>query len=457
MGVKEMGMDILAVEVISAVGGTDNILAVTHCATRLRFSLKNDKEIDDNEVKAIDGVMGVSNKGGQYQLIIGSSVPSLYQEVESILNKHNDNVGEVSETTDEKKGLINTIFDVLSGTFVSIIPVLIAAGMISAVLSLLTTFGVVSAESPTYLVFSSIQSAIFYFLPIFAGYAAGQKLNMNPFVGMALGAILCFSTINGAEGLSIFGLGVAPVAYNSTVFPVILGVCLMSFIEKGLNKVIPDTLKTILIPSITLMIGVVGTLLVLGPIGSVVGTYLGSFISIVSDRVGWLAPGILALIYPVMIFTGMHYSLLPLVMTAFATNGFDPLLMVAGFIANLAEGGAASATAFLEKDKEKKAEATAIAISAICGITEPALFGITLRNRKTLIAVCLGGFAGALFAGIMSLKAFGFVGGLPSLPLFIGPSEGLDNLIVAIISVTIAFFTTFALTIILNKRGEQNA
>ena len=156
-----------------------------------------------------------------------------------------------------------------------------------------------------------------------------------------------------------------------------------------------------------------------------------------------------------MVFTGMHYSLIPLTMASLAGLGYDPLLMVAGFIGNLAEGGAALATAFLEKDIKKKGEATAISISALCGITEPALFGITLRNKKTLVSVCIGGFAGALFGGIMSCKAYGFVGGLPSLPLFIGANGDFKNLIVICISVIISFSVTFALTYILNRKKEN--
>lgn len=446
-----MNYELLAIEIIAGVGGNDNIESVTHCASRLRFNLVDDKLANDEQVDAIDGVLGISNKGGQYQLIIGNDVAKVYNEVVKLVS--------VKEKKEEKNSsgigcIVNSIFDVLSGTFVMFIPALIAAGMLSAILALLTTFEIVSVTDPTYVVFSSVQSAIFFFLPIFAGYASASKLKMNPFIGMALGAILCYSGIDNVEGLSVFGIGIPTVMYNSTVFPVILGVTLMSFVEKGLKKITPDVLKGIVVPTITLLVGMLATLLVLGPIGSTLGGYLSDFIAMVSENAGWVAPSIIALIYPIMIFTGMHYSLIPLVMTAFATVGFDPLLMVAGFIGNLAEAGAASATAILEKDKEKKANAVAIAISAACGVTEPALFGITLRNKKTLLAVCIGGFAGALFGGIMSMKAYGFVGGLPSFPLFLDPAGGFGNLIVTIISIIISFAVTFLLTYILNRKGE---
>jgi Phosphotransferase system IIC components, glucose/maltose/N-acetylglucosamine-specific len=455
-----MNFNLLAAEIITAVGGISNIKNVTHCATRLRFNLVNDSIVNDDKVKAIDGVMGITNKGGQYQLIIGPSVGSLYDEVVKLVpikevDVNLDTQPGMNESKSIKK-IVNKVFDTLSGIFVMFIPVLIAAGMISAVLSLLTTFHLVSDKSNTYIVISAIQQAIFYFLPLFAGYCAGVKLNCNPFFGLALGAILCYSTINGAKDLSVFGLSIATVTYNSTVFPVILGVWLMSYIEKGLKKITPDVLKGLVIPTVTLFVGTIATLVVLGPIGSVLGNYLATFITFVSDKAGWLAPAIIAFIYPIMVFTGMHYSLIPIVMTAFATSGFDPLLMVAGFIGNIVEGGAAAGTSIIEKDKEKKANALTIAFSALCGITEPALFGITLRNKKTLISVMTGGFCGALFAGIMSCKAYGFVGGLPSLPLFLDPKGGFSNLIVIIISAIIGFTVTFVLTVVLNKRGSNN-
>ena len=446
-----MNYELMAVEILAAVGGSKNISNVTHCATRLRLNLIDQKLIDRKKAVDIDGVMGISDKGGQYQLIIGNSVSHVYDEFIKLLTL----VETASEAIPEQKktgvkAIVNCVFDVLSGTFVMFIPVLIAAGMISAILAVLTSFHLVSAEDPTYIIFSAIQSAIFYFLPIFAGYASASKMHMNPFIGMGLGAILCYSEINGVEGLSVFGLSITTVTYNSTVFPVILGVVLMSFVEKGLIRIIPDILKGLVIPMVTLLTGVLGTLLFLGPIGSILGNFLSEIISMISTTAGWVAPAIIAILYPVMVFTGMHYSLMPLVMTSFATVGFDPLMMVAGFIGNLAEGGAATATAFLEKTKERKADAAAIAVSAVCGVTEPALFGITLRNKKTLFSVCVGGFCGALFAGIMSVKAYGFVGGLPSLPLFIGSDGNFNNLIMIIIAVMFSFFVTFILTYILN-------
>lgn len=449
----------IAQNVVGLIGGKDNIVFFTHCVTRLRFNVKDKALVKTDEIDKLDKVIGSQWSGEQFQIIIGQGVETAFSEIIKTtgLSANNTvNETDASDVPDEKKGsFINRIFDVLSGTFVMFIPVLIAAGMISALLSLLTTFGAVSPKDPTYVVFSAVQSGIFFFLPIFAGYAAGTKLKMNPFVGMALGAILCYSTINGAKGLAIFGIKLMSITYSSTVFPIILGVWFMSYVEKGLKRVVPDMLKTIVIPAVTLLLGLIATLLLLGPIGAVAGKYLGEFIMMLNTYASWFAPALIALLYPVMVFTGMHYALIPMVVAALANPGYDTLLMVAGFISNMSEAGAAMSSAALSKDKRKKTDLFAIGITALVGVTEPALFGITLRNKKTLISVSAGGALGALFAGVFSCRAYGFVSGLPSLPLFLGKA-GFMNLVVVIVAILISFSVTAVLNYLLNMGGDSN-
>ncbi len=445
-----------AEQIIEKIGGQENIKAVTHCATRLRFNLMDDTKANTEEVKAIDGVVGVSNKGGQYQIIIGPAVNRVYDEVVALTPTRDQNSTTTTNNTqdEKKKGVVNTIFDTLSGIFVQIIPAIMAAGMISAVMSLISSFGWVSTDSPTYMTLSAVQSAVFYFLPVLTGYATAKKLGMTPALGIALGAVLCYSAFDGAEGLSLFGIAVPTVTYNSTVFPVILGVTLMSFVEKYLTKWVTPVLKSIIVPAVTLLIGVCATLLILGPLGGWLGQALYVLVTFLSEKAGWFAPALIALIYPIMVFTGMHYSLITITIVSLSTLGYDPLLMVAGFVGNFAEAGASFGTLFSAKNENEKSTALGAGISALMGITEPALFGITLPNRKTLAAVMLGGFCGALFAGLTGVVSFNFVGGLPSLPLFIDPANPM-NLVFAVISILISFAVTCALTIILNKGWKR--
>ncbi|EHI99177.1 Protein-N(pi)-phosphohistidine--sugar phosphotransferase [Clostridium sp. DL-VIII] len=434
-----MNYEITAIEIIANIGGKENVLNVTHCATRLRFNLKDENLVKVKDIKKIQGVINTANKGGQFQIIIGPEVNELYEEVAKIC------VITEEEKQEKKKNVINSTLDSISGIFVSIIPVLIAAGMTSAILALLTTFNLVSTESSTYLIISSIQGAIFNFLPLFVGYAAGVKFKCNPFMGMALGAVLCYSKISSVEGLNFLGISIRAITYTSSVFPVILGVWAMSYIEKYLTKFTPKMLRGFFVPMMTIIIIVPLTLIVFGPIGAMLGDLLASLITILNGKIGWLSPVLIAALYPFMILTGMHYSLLPLVMTSFSTFGFDSVLMVAGFLSNMCEGAVSLAIAIKTKNKDLKTVAFSTGFSAIMGISEPALFGITLRFKKTLFVVSIGGVCGALFAGLMSLKAYGFVGGLPSLPLFISPN-GWGNLEVCIASIIISFSVTFILT-----------
>ncbi|WP_137625069.1 PTS transporter subunit EIIC [Lactiplantibacillus pingfangensis] len=445
----------LSSNVLELIGGAQNVSFLTHCVTRVRINVKDKSLVQDKKVEKLDKVIGTQWSGEQFQIIIGQGVETAYEEILAETGLHGNDALNDADDTEKKSGIINQIFDVLSGTFVMFIPVLIAAGMISALLSLLTTFGLVSAKDPTYIVFSAVQSGIFFFLPIFAGYAAGTKMKMNPFVGMALGAILCYSTINGAKGLAIFGIKLMSITYSSTVFPIILGVWFMAYVERGLKRVIPDMLKTIVVPAVTLLCGLIATLLILGPIGAIAGIYLGKFITMLNTYASWFAPALIALIYPVMVFTGMHYALIPMVVAALANPGYDTLLMVAGFISNMSEAGAAMSSAALAKNASKRAELLTIGVTALVGVTEPALFGITLRNKRTLVSVGVGGALGALFAGLFSCKAYGFVSGLPSLPLFLGKT-GFVNLVVIIIAILISFSVTAILNYLLNKRGTTN-
>jgi PTS system beta-glucosides-specific IIC component len=438
-----MNYEITAIEILANVGGKENVAHVTHCATRLRFNLKEDKLFDLEEIKKIEGVMGVANKGGQFQIIIGPEVNELYDEIVKICVVNEEKKEE--QKPEKKKNFINNALDSISGIFVSIIPVLIAAGMTSAILALLTTFKLVSDKSSTYVILSSIQAAIFNFLPLFVGYAAGVKFKCNPFMGMALGAVLCYSKISGVEGLNFLGISIRAITYTSSVFPVILGVWAMSYIERYLTKFTPKMLRGFFVPMMTIIIIVPLTLIVFGPIGATLGDALAWLITILNGKIGWLSPVIVAALFPFMILTGMHYSLIPLVMSSFTTFHYESVLMVAGFLSNMCEGAVSLAIATKTKNKDLRTVTLSTGFSALMGITEPALYGVTLRFKKTLFAVSIGGACGALFAGLMSLKAYGFVGGLPSLPLFISPN-GLGKLWVCIVSIIISFVVTFIFT-----------
>ena len=415
----------MAAGIIKQAGGADNIVSATHCMTRLRLVLRDRSKFDTDAVKQVPGVLNVIIQNGEYQVVIGQDVPDLYEEVVKIDGIQaggsvQDDEAAAKDLAQDHGNIGNAILSFIGGTFSPVIPVLVAGGLTGAVLSLLTNVFGVSAESGTYTIFYAINQATFYFLPIFIGFAAAARLKSNGFLGAFLGAILLYSSINGAEGLDFFGIPVQAISYNSTVFPVILGVLFMSVVYKFLQKHIPVFLKTIVVPLLTMLITVPVTLIVLGPIGNTVGT--------------WLANGVYAL-YPGSSRAGRHghrhhhpadgflwheqrHLLWSLSLMA-AVNS-DPLICTGMAPANVAVGGACLAASLLSKNVEEKSVSVSAGITALCGITEPGVYGVLFPKTYPLIGAMIGGGIGGLLAGILGMTQYvistpGFISCLPTL------------------------------------------
>ena len=386
MNYKEIGQKIL-----EAVGGKGNVQNLTHCATRLRFTLADDSKADDETVQAIDGVVSLAKSGGQYQVVVGSDVPNVYRALEGLLD-----LDEVSKESSEKQDRtpLQSFLALISGIFTPILPVITAAGMIKAVLSLLVVFKVVAVDDVNYQVLNFIGDAGFYFLPVFLGASAARQFKTNAQLGMLIGAILLHPTFTqivttakeSGHGVSFFSIPLTLTSYSSTVIPVILAVWFMSYVERFAIKISSKTVKFFLVPMITTLITANVTLLILGP--------------------GTLA-------------------------------------------SNVAQGGVALAIALKTKDTNKKALASSAGITAICGITEPALYGVTLQNKAAFIGSIVAGGVGGFFLGILGARNFtGGPPGLLTIAAYIG-EDTLKYFYIAIaglvISVVISFIVTFVL------------
>ena len=386
MNYKEIGQKIL-----EAVGGKENVQNLTHCATRLRFTLADDSKADDEAVQAIDGVVSLAKSGGQYQVVVGSDVPNVYRALEGLLD-----LDEVSKESSEKQDRtpLQSFLALISGIFTPILPVITAAGMIKAVLSLLVVFKVVAVDDVNYQVLNFIGDAGFYFLPVFLGASAARQFKTNAQLGMLIGAILLHPTFTqivttakeSGHGVSFFSIPLTLTSYSSTVIPVILAVWFMSYVERFAIKISSKTVKFFLVPMITTLITANVTLMI-------------------------LAPGTLA--------------------------------------SNVAQGGVALAIALKTKDTNKKALASSAGITAICGITETALYGVTLQNKAALIGSIVAGGVGGFFLGILGAR--NFAGGSPGL-LTIAAYIGEDTLkyfytAIAglVISVVVSLIVTFVL------------
>ena len=444
-----MDFEKLAETLVSLVGGAGNISNLTHCATRLRFTLKDESKAQEEQIKKTKGVLGVAKSVGQFQIIIGQRVPEAYKAIEKHLGGAVGGADE--EGPKEKKKISEVIFDFVASIFTPILPAIIGAGLIKSFLSLAVLLGM-DAEGSTYLFINVLGDVPLYFLPLLLAVTCSKKLNTNTFLNVALAGALVHpnytALLTDAFNIhfsSVFGIPVTLATYSSTVIPVILMSISLKYIDGFLDKVIPKIVKFFFKPVLTLLIAGLLTFIVLGPIGFVVGVGISTALNTLSTHVGWLVPVIIGGVFPLMVTTGMHYGIVPFMLQSIAAVGYEQICCPGNLPSNIAQGAASLAVGFRTKKSELKQLALTSGVTALLGTTEPALFGVTLRYKKVLSCVMIGGAVGGLYAGIKGVKCFSFCSpGLLALVAFIGP-DGFTNIINACISMVIAFIVTFAL------------
>lgn len=453
MAKKDYGA--IAKQIVEKAGGKENIRRVSHCMTRLRIQAADGQKVDVAGGKAIEGVLNLIVHNGEYQFVIGQDVPSVYEEILKLGNfpaggPAEDAGAPQADTAQRGRAALNGALTFIGGTFSPVIPVLVAGGLTGAVLTLLTTFFGFGTESGTYQILYGLNQAAFYFLPVFIGFSAAAKLNSNGYLGAFLGAALLYSGINGAEGLDFFGIPVPSVSYNSTVFPVLLGVLFMSAVYKFLQKHLPVFLRTIFVPLLTMLVTLPVTLVVLGPIGGWAGELLANGVYAIYQAVPPVAVMLIGCLTPWMVFFGMNNATYPIVFALLAEVGSDPLICAGMAPANVAVGGACLAVALKSKKADLKGVSLSAGITALCGITEPGVYGVLFPQKTPLAGAMLGGGLGGLLCGILGMTQYvistpGFI----SLPAYINPDGTPQNLLYAlavmVLAVAVAFGATWAL------------
>lgn len=447
MSYKEMAEGIL-----SHVGGIENISFMTNCATRLRLNLKDDSRCDLDGVKAVPGVVGAVKKGGVYQIIIGTDVLHVLNEIKKM-----GPVGTDSGEGEKKENLVNRAMSMTSGIFTPLIPALIAGGMLKALLTLLIFFKLVDSASQTYYIINFIADAAFTFLPVLVAFSTAQKLKCNPYIAAVIGAALLHpnftALVSAGEPVHFFGLPVTLVNYGSSVIPSILAILLMSYVEPLADRISPKPIKFLSKPLITILIVAPVTFIVLGPLGYMIGTALAAGANFLNENVSWLVPTLMGAFMPLLVMTGMHWSFAPVIIQSYATYGAEAIMGPGSFVSNICQGAASLAVALKTRNKEMRQIATSAGITALLGVTEPAMFGVTLKLKKPLYAVMLGGACGGLYAGLNGVVRYtSGTPGLASFAVFIG--ENPMNVVHAFISVGIGFAVTFILTLVFGFEDE---
>lgn len=456
MNYQELGNKILGL-----VGGKENVTGLTHCATRLRFILKDDKKAQTDVLKSTPGVLGVVKNGGQYQIIIGNDVNHVYKPIAEVCDlASTEGKGQAPE---EKKSLGERFIATITGIFTPILPAITAAGMLKAVLAVLTAFKLVSTSSNTYQVINFMADAAFYFLPILLANSAAKKFHCNPYMAMMLGGILLHPNFvnmvaaskESGEAIRLFFIPIYNASYSSSVIPIILSVWFMSLVEPIADKVSPKAIKFFTKPLLTILVSGSIALWVLGPIGYIVASWIANGVNLLNTYVSWLVPLILGGTFPLLVMTGTHYGIIPIGINNRMTTGYDTIVYPANLSSNIAQGAATFAVAIKTKSQEIKQLATSAGITAVCGITEPALYGINMRFKTPLISACIGGAVGGLYMGIFKVKNYaGGSPGLMTLPGYIG-GNGFTDLIHACVGAAIAFVVSFAASYVLYKEKEE--
>ncbi|MFC9709360.1 beta-glucoside-specific PTS transporter subunit IIABC [Paenibacillus sp. NPDC056933] len=452
----------LSKDILKLVGGEENIDQVTHCMTRLRFNLNDNKLADKATLKNTPGVMGVMENGGQFQVIIGNDVPVVYNALVGNMSKSpNADAGSTGASTGEKKkrNPVSALFDFISGIFTPILPAITGAGMIKGIVAILVAVGWLSETSSTYIILSAIGDGAFYFLPIILAISAARKLGSNMYIAAALAAGIMHPSITAllADGhnSSFMGITVIAATYSSTVIPIVLAVWIASYVEKAVDRVTHASLKLLIVPTVTLLIMVPLTLMTVGPLGTVLGNGLSGGISWLFDNMSIFASILIGGTMSLLIITGMHYALLPIIVGSMTSLGYDFIIPLM-FAANLAQGGAAFGVGLRSKNGKTKSLAYSTGLTAIMGITEPAMYGINMKFKKPFIAALIGGAVAGGFMGIVNVKAYVLTGlvGLPSIAAFISPA--ISTLLYALAGGLIAIVAAAVLTYILGFQ-EDNA
>ncbi|MEI2467458.1 beta-glucoside-specific PTS transporter subunit IIABC [Niallia taxi] len=442
-----------AAEVLKYVGGNENVSHLEHCSTRLRFSLNDNSKANVDQLKKIPGVMAVK-MNAQCQVVIGNEVVEVYDEVKKLLVPNEGATNANSQHKPKQKQKIGSvILDFVVGIFQPLVPAIAGGGILKSLLLLLSVMGLMDPAGQTYQILNMIGDAPLYFLPLLVAVTTANKLKVNSLVALsAVGALVLpnMAAMIG-EGAQLFSFNIENIAYTYQVFPAILTILFYAQVEKLFTKISPKPIRIFFVPMISLLITVPIALLVLGPIGFTFGQGLSAVILAIFDKVGWIAVALLATVLPLMVATGMHKAMVPYAVTTMSELGKEILYLPASLAHNLAESGACFAVAIRTKDKVLKSTAISAGISALFGITEPALYGVTIQNKKVLSSVMIGSFVGGTFIGIAGLQAFVLVGpGLASLSMFI--SEELpNNIINAIIGLVLSFGVAFVAAFLLGK------
>ena len=434
----------LATAILEKVGGKENIEFLVHCMTRLRFNFKDKGLVDQKEIEEIPGVLGTMIQNGQFQIIIGETVPDVYEEICKLAGIAQEKA--IDENLDveqsKKKFGFGTIFEVFSGVFAPVVTAFAGAGVLKGLLTLCTNYGWMATDTGVYLILNAAADSVFYFLPFILAYTSAKKFKTNEVMALIIAGIYMYPSIlnNAGTQASLFGFNFYLVKYSASVLPIIISVWLMSYVYRWLSKNSPAFLRVVLVPVGTLLVLAPLSLIVIGPIGYNIGIYLGQFFKWLFESAPWLGGLIAGLTRPLVVFVGAHMMITPVLINNIETLGYDMIGPVF-CVATMATAGMCFGAFLRAKKENNKTAIFSSFVSAFIGITEPALYGVAFRFKKPLIALMIGGGISGAFVAMFGAKAISFaMPSIISLPVYAGSISTM------LIGLLIAFILTAVLT-----------
>ncbi|MFC6177379.1 glucose PTS transporter subunit IIA [Companilactobacillus huachuanensis] len=473
--------DQLATDIIENVGGVENINSLIHCITRLRFYLKDSSKANDKIIENMDGVISVAKAGGQYQVVIGQAVTDVYDAVISQIGSKFSNDDATAEAVDQstnevhgfwpriKQGASNFI-GVLTASMIPIIGILAGSGILKGILAALTGFNVLSTTSGTYVLLNAIGDATFYFLPVVLGFTAAKKLGSDPIVLAIVGGILIYPQIitlaskASTASTSFLGIPTTLISYTSSVFPIIVAAWLGKYVEKFLKKIIPMYVRSVFVPILEAMILSLVVIIGVGPIITIISKGLSNGLVSIYNFSPTLSGLVLGGVYQTMVIFGLHWGLIPIVINDIATNGHSYINSILS-ITMVAQGGAVLAVFLKTKDKHLKEMSLAAAISAFCGVTEPALYGVNLKYKRVFVVASIASALGGALTGFLRVDNYALSGALIGFPAFITPGVGIgsnfygyliSHYATLLIAVTLVYFFGFTDKMLTKKANPMN-
>jgi PTS system, glucose subfamily, IIA component len=466
----------LAKEIVKNVGGKENVSSLTHCITRLRFKLKEESRANDDVLKKMEGVVTVMKSGGQYQVVIGNHVPEVYADVLPLLGAEDESPG--NEDDAPSGSLFNRAIDAISGIFQPILGIMAACGMVKGLNALFVAIGLYGDTGGAYLVFNAVGDGLFHFLALFLGYTAAKKFRLKPMIGLVIGAIMCYPTVQnstlsqGGEALytlfagtmfesdvytTFFGIPMITMDYTGTVIPVIFVVYFASKCERFFSKFVPDLVKFFFVPMLTLLVAIPVGFLAIGPVAVFGSTMIAEAVISVRNFSPLLAGAIVGGTWQILVIFGLHWGFIPVYINNIMTNGYDNVMMPF-FACTFATSAVVLAIFWKTKDKKLKEMAFPNFISGIFGVTEPAIYGILLPLKKPFVISCIAGCIGGGFYGAFNFRKFMMGGmGIFEFPAMIEPDGSLGNLIVAGVGVVLTMVIAFTATMIFYREDAPAA